>query len=957
MSSYNNAFHGQGLQQTGGSMHIGGNFTIGKKQYDETLRKLRSTDPRDDKTRIEQQKGGLLYDSYKWILTHKDFKRWCDGEEKQPLWIIGGPGKGKTMLVCGIIDELENLPCNVIYFFCQATDDRLNNAQSVLRGLMFLLLSRQPELLESVRARIDQAGEKLFQDPNGLPALSNIFRDLIEKMERRRQTTYLIVDALDECLEDQHDLLKWIADLSSRIKIYIDYKVAELAISKRLNAEAQEVVQQHLKSNSGNTFLWVALVCQKLGHKDTYSRKVLEMLHTFPPGLNELYKRMADQFLTLEDVEDAELCCQVLAVQALAYRPLSLAEISSLVEPLEDFSLEWLQEVIELCGSFLAVRDDTIYFVHQSAKDYLIEHVSHTIFRQRLLAGHHTIAVQSIRALSRTLRENIYQLPSLGSVEADHLDDAKWIVMEKQDLENGGLVHNFLEKHLLHWLEALSLLRSLWLGIEALTKVLSILQESKEAEGDLGELVYDVVRFSRQQMIGIETAPLQVYGSGAFSPTRSLVRKLLPKKPEWLLMSPTGESDWSPYRQTLEGHRGDIWSMAFSPNGRHLVSGSYDSTDVLTVSLALSPDHRYLVAVTNDSKVQWDIATGQQVSFIGETDDSEMSVMEFSPDSKLLVSTDDDDPLIRVWEMTAARLQSRISGNLDFDKLKVREIILSPDAKLVGIHIYLEIQVLDTATGMWLGTLPVTRPDERAECLSPVRTPPAFSPDGGHIAYVGKDAMIWILDVAARTPLKCLKGFYSRGESIRWESAGLLTDRGFYSTQALLNDTRDSIEYGHDTIPAGALSGIGISLGRDWILKDGECYLWIPPENRGSWDGYYRFSGNAIAFAILVLGRRIVSEAAIPVNLGVWREAPQHHLVEAIPLPLHRLIQQLIQLLQHRKVRRCPQYEVHSPELGNRPVGVRDRRICQHERRQGVDLGPPLDCRTLTLRRALRRSS
>jgi hypothetical protein len=36
------------------------------------------TDPRDDKARIEQTKGGLLKDSYKWILDHPDFRQWRD---------------------------------------------------------------------------------------------------------------------------------------------------------------------------------------------------------------------------------------------------------------------------------------------------------------------------------------------------------------------------------------------------------------------------------------------------------------------------------------------------------------------------------------------------------------------------------------------------------------------------------------------------------------------------------------------------------------------------------------------------------------------------------------------------------------------------------------------------------------------------------------------------------------
>jgi hypothetical protein len=34
------------------------------------------SDPRDDKKRIEETKGGLLKDSYRWILENPDFRQW-----------------------------------------------------------------------------------------------------------------------------------------------------------------------------------------------------------------------------------------------------------------------------------------------------------------------------------------------------------------------------------------------------------------------------------------------------------------------------------------------------------------------------------------------------------------------------------------------------------------------------------------------------------------------------------------------------------------------------------------------------------------------------------------------------------------------------------------------------------------------------------------------------------------
>src|SRR5204863_7992894 len=99
------------------------------------IRDLRGTDPRDDKKRIEDTKGGLLADSYRWILENSDFNRWRDNQQSQMLWIKGDPGKGKTMLLCGIVNELKKSMAKtdlLSYFFCQAADLQINNTTAML---------------------------------------------------------------------------------------------------------------------------------------------------------------------------------------------------------------------------------------------------------------------------------------------------------------------------------------------------------------------------------------------------------------------------------------------------------------------------------------------------------------------------------------------------------------------------------------------------------------------------------------------------------------------------------------------------------------------------------------------------------------------------------------------------------------------------------------------------------
>lgn len=261
------------------------------------LRDLQTTSPYDDKDRIEKTNGGLLIDSYRWILDNEQFKQWQDNQSSRLLWIKGDPGKGKTMLLCGIINELTRSigdNANIAFFFCQAADVRINNATAVLRGLIYSLVEKQPSLLSHVRSRYDQAGKTLFEDVNAWNALSKIFNEILK--DPTLPNTYLMIDALDECTTDlpllldlvvqessAHSHVKWIVSsrnwpdieerldtatltapislelngkyVSNAVRQFILHKFNQLAEDKKYKDELRDTVYRHLSSNSQGTFL------------------------------------------------------------------------------------------------------------------------------------------------------------------------------------------------------------------------------------------------------------------------------------------------------------------------------------------------------------------------------------------------------------------------------------------------------------------------------------------------------------------------------------------------------------------------------------------------------------------------------------------------------------------------------------------------------------------------------
>jgi len=118
--------------------------------------------------------------------------------------------------------------------------------------------------------------------------------------------------------------------------------------------------------------------------------------------------------------DDADICLRVLAVVAVLYRPVTVAELTALVEQLDNFvnDLELVREIVSLCGSFLTLRDDTVYFVHQSAKDFLLEKASNKVFPYGNELVHQDVFSKSLAVLHKTLRRNMYKLQEPGcSVE------------------------------------------------------------------------------------------------------------------------------------------------------------------------------------------------------------------------------------------------------------------------------------------------------------------------------------------------------------------------------------------------------------------------------------------------------------------------------------------------------------------------------------------------------------
>jgi hypothetical protein len=158
-----------------------------------------------------------------------------------------------------------------------------------------------------------------------------------------------------------------------------------------------------------------------------------------------------------------------------------------------------VREIIGFCGSFLTLREDTVYFVHQSAKDFLFVKAYSEAFTAGSEAVHQTIFSRSLAILSRTLHRDMYNLEAPGyPIEnvklpeadplavsrypciywIDHLCDLepKSLASSVGSLQAADVVDKFLRKKYLYWLEGLSLCKSVGRGVVSMEKLWSLVQ-------------------------------------------------------------------------------------------------------------------------------------------------------------------------------------------------------------------------------------------------------------------------------------------------------------------------------------------------------------------------------------------------------------------------------------------------------------------------------------------------
>lgn len=226
--------------------------------------------------------------------------------------------------------------------------------------------------------------------------------------------------------------------------------------------------------------------------------------------------------------------------------------------------------------------------------------------------------------------------------------------------------------------------------------------------------------------------------------------------------------------QVLRGHSERVYSVAISPDGRTLASGSTDQTvglwswqagvggallqrlaghRHLVRSVAFRPDGQTLASGSYDETIRlWDVATGQtQQTLYGHN--AWIRAVAFTPDGQQLVSGS-FDYTVRLWDLQPGAEQTHylLRGYTNL----VRAVAFSPDGRTIASGSD------DQVVRLWQMQTIAAGEEERKiglQLRGHTRTirALAFSPDGCRLASGGYDATvcIWVLTAAGTAQLGC----------------------------------------------------------------------------------------------------------------------------------------------------------------------------------------------------------
>ncbi|MBD2057508.1 NACHT domain-containing protein [Oculatella sp. FACHB-28] len=246
--------------------------------------------------------------------------------------------------------------------------------------------------------------------------------------------------------------------------------------------------------------------------------------------------------------------------------------------------------------------------------------------------------------------------------------------------------------------------------------------------------------------------------------------------------------------KTLRGHLSRVWTIAFSPDGQMLASGSDDQIRLWNVrdgtclavlqghtggvtSVSFSPNGQILASGSEDSSIRlWSIDHGTTLKTL-QGHAHWVRAVAFSPDGQTLASSS-DDRTVRLWEVKTGTCRRTLQGHTGW----VTSLSFSPNGQMLASSSE------DASVRLWSvqdGTC-FTLLQGHSSCVWEV----AFNPNGQTLASGSADRSARLWDVQDGTCLRTFQGQTSGVTSVSFSPDGFILASGSYDALVRLWDVQ-----------------------------------------------------------------------------------------------------------------------------------------------------------------------
>ncbi|KIJ47890.1 hypothetical protein M422DRAFT_205787, partial [Sphaerobolus stellatus SS14] len=539
-----------------------------------------------------------------------------------------------------------------------------------------------------------------------------------------------------------------------------------------------------LAKQAGKLFIYAATVYKFLKKPKgipSHRLKALQALNSSVEAtktIDKLYEVVLSEAFNELDRDEEQLIKEGLKILVCSRQPLSISSYSTLLGMQQ-------YDIIALFASLHSVvhisedKDAVVAIYHASFSDYLTSPERSGVkqlgkqgpepWHFGMQDGHLTLSTKCLDLMMSQLGFNIVNIttshssndlqPTPISVPAFPLVYActTWgnhFILAKEasnsiDIDFLQKIESFLRKRFLYWLEVLSVMKKVQYASALLHTILKVCSSLQSICKDFTEFI-DIFRET------IEYNAAHIYLSALpFARSDSQVSLIyLPQFPNLSFVQ--GTSDTLPKQNEIlrfKAHTSDVSSVAFSPDGQYIVSGSHDKTVRLwniqtgeavgmpfeahtewVTSVAFSPDGKYVVSGSYDKTMRlWGVPSGDHIGkpFQGHT--AHVHAVAFSPEGLYLVSGDSDGT-IHLRSVQTSEVIKSFGGQT----WGVNSLVFSPDGCLI-VSGSKDIRIWSVQTGEITQGQRKSHKGHTGNVSSVV-----FSPDGQYIASGSADTTIQV---------------------------------------------------------------------------------------------------------------------------------------------------------------------------------------------------------------------